>query len=105
MSDQYILSRVDFDKSFQADGYREKSRKGLFQQSLGTLSGLTKALGLTAEYVPTGFMDNYDPILGIVDFISSGSLTGPMWFCSAICTVAGSRMPAPSLSHACTKRP
>ena len=29
VSDQYILSRVDFDKSFQADGYREKSRKGL----------------------------------------------------------------------------
>ena len=26
VSDQYILSRVDFDKSFQADGYREKSR-------------------------------------------------------------------------------
>lgn len=57
VSDQYILSRVDFDKSFQADGYREKSRKGIFQQSIGTLSGLTKALGLTAEYVPTGFMD------------------------------------------------
>jgi hypothetical protein len=57
VSDQYILSRVDFDKSFQADGYREKSRKGLFRQSVGTLSGLTKALGLTAQYVPTGFMD------------------------------------------------
>src|ERR1700677_1996097 len=57
VSDQYILSRVDFDKSFQADGYREKSRKGIFQQSIGTLSGLTRALGLTAEYVPTGFMD------------------------------------------------
>jgi hypothetical protein len=57
VSDQYILSRVDFDKSFQADGYREKSRRGIFQQSIGTLSSLTRALGLTAEYVPTGFMD------------------------------------------------
>ena len=55
-SDNYILSRVDFDKSFQADGYREKS-KGLFKGSLGALSVLSKALGLTAEYLPTGFMD------------------------------------------------
>ena len=30
VSDEYILSRVDFDKSFEADGYREKS-KGLFR--------------------------------------------------------------------------
>jgi len=56
VSDEYILSRVDFDKSFEADGYREKS-KGLLQGSKGALSVLTKALGLTAEYVPTGFMD------------------------------------------------
>ena len=56
VSDEYILSRVDFDKSFEADGYREKS-KGLLQGSKGALSVLSKALGLTAEYVPTGFMD------------------------------------------------
>jgi hypothetical protein len=55
-SDKYILSRVDFDKSFQADGYREKS-KGLLRGSVGALSVLSKALGLTAEYLPTGFMD------------------------------------------------
>ncbi|HET6217521.1 MAG TPA: hypothetical protein VFE27_10925 [Acidobacteriaceae bacterium] len=56
VSDEYILSRVDFDKSFEADGYREK-RKALLQGSVGALSVLSKALGLTAEYVPTGFMD------------------------------------------------
>jgi hypothetical protein len=56
VSDKYILSRVDFDKSFEADGYREKS-KGLLQGSKGALSVLSKALGLTSEYVPTGFMD------------------------------------------------
>jgi len=56
ISDHYILSRVDFDKSFAADGYREKS-KGLFKGSLGAIGVLSKALGLTAEYLPTGFMD------------------------------------------------
>jgi hypothetical protein len=56
VSDEYILSRVDFDKSFEANGYREKS-KGLLQGSKGALSVLSKALGLTAEYLPTGFMD------------------------------------------------
>jgi hypothetical protein len=56
VSDEYILSRVDFDKSFEADGYRERS-KGLLHGSKDALSVLTKALGLTADYVPTGFMD------------------------------------------------
>src|SRR6202007_2558402 len=42
VSDEYILSRVDFDKSFEADGYREKS-KGLLQGSKGALSVLSKA--------------------------------------------------------------
>jgi Peptidase family M48 len=55
-SDKYILSRVDFEKSFQADGYREKS-KGLLRGSVGALSLLSKALGLPTEYLPTGFMD------------------------------------------------
>jgi hypothetical protein len=57
VSDHYMLSRVDFDKSFTADGYREQSRKGLFKGSLGALTGLSKALGLTAVYLSTGFMD------------------------------------------------
>jgi hypothetical protein len=56
VSDKYILSRVDFGKSFEADGYRERS-KGLLQGSKGALGVLSKALGLTSEYVPTGFMD------------------------------------------------
>ena len=55
-SDEYILSRVDFGKSFEADGYRQKRTKGLFKGSIGALS-LGKALGLDPEYIPTGFMD------------------------------------------------
>ncbi len=34
-----------------------KSRRELFRGSVGALSVLSKALGLTAEYLPTGFMD------------------------------------------------
>lgn len=57
-SDTYLLSRVDFGKTFQAEGYEEKSvKKGFFKGSLGALSGITKALRLDTEYVPTGFMD------------------------------------------------
>ena len=55
-SDKYILSRVDFEKTFQADGYREKS-KGFLRGSVGALSLLSKALGLPTKYLPTGFMD------------------------------------------------
>jgi hypothetical protein len=57
-SDEYILSRVDFGKSFQADGYRAKpAGNGLFKQSTAALSSLSKALRLDTEYMPTGFMD------------------------------------------------
>ncbi len=57
-SDDYLLSRVDFGKTFQAEGYQEKAqKKGLLKGSMGALSGLTKALKLDTEYVPTGFMD------------------------------------------------
>jgi hypothetical protein len=57
-SDTYILSRVDFGKTFQAEEYQEKSvKKGFFKGSIGALNGLSKALKLDTEYVPTGFMD------------------------------------------------
>ncbi len=57
-SDKYILSRVDFDKSFRADGYRDKpTRWSLTHTSASTLSTISKALGLGEEYLPTGFMD------------------------------------------------
>jgi hypothetical protein len=68
-SDTYILSRVDFGKTFQASDYQEKAvRKGFFKGSIGALSGITKALHLdTGEYSSTGMMDmmfidstNYD---------------------------------------------
>jgi hypothetical protein len=56
--DTYLLSRVDFGKTFQAEGYEEKSvKKGFFKGSLSALSGITKALKLDTEYMPTGFMD------------------------------------------------
>jgi len=58
-SDTYILSRVDFGKTFQASDYEEKPvKKGLFKGSLGALAGITKALHLdTGEYSSTGMMD------------------------------------------------
>jgi len=57
-SDKYILSRVDFDKSFRADGYRDKpTRWSLTHTSASALSTISKALGLGQEYLPTGFMD------------------------------------------------
>jgi hypothetical protein len=68
-SDTYILSRVDFGKTFQASDYQEKAvKKGFFKESIGALSGITKALHLdTGEYSSTGMMDmmfidstNYD---------------------------------------------
>jgi len=58
-SDTYILSRVDFGKSFQASDYQEKAlKKGLFKGSIGALSGITKALHLdVGGYSSTGMMD------------------------------------------------
>jgi hypothetical protein len=57
-ADTYLLSRVDFGKTFQADEYQEKAvKKGLFKGSLGALANLSKALRLNTEYVPAGFMD------------------------------------------------
>ena len=57
-SDTYLLSRVDFGKTFQAEVYQEKSvKKGFLKGSLGALTSITKALKLNSEYVPTGFMD------------------------------------------------
>ena len=57
-SDQYILSRVDFGKTFKAEGYDEKpAKRGMFKGSLGAITGIGKALRLDSEYVPTGFMD------------------------------------------------
>jgi hypothetical protein len=57
-SDVYMLSRVEFDKAFQADGFRQKSSgKGLFQKSTNALHEMSVALGFDEEYIPTGFMD------------------------------------------------
>src|SRR5271154_209790 len=55
-SDVYLLSRVDFGKTFQAEGYDEKApKKGFFKGSLSALGGITKALHLDeAEYSSTG---------------------------------------------------
>lgn len=57
-SDKYILSRVDFDKAFEADGYRAKPGKhGLLKESVNSLNNLGAALGLNMKYMPNGFMD------------------------------------------------
>ncbi len=55
-SDQYMLGRVDFGKSFSNKGYETKSTShGFFKGSLKYVSGLTKAFGVS--YSATGFMD------------------------------------------------
>jgi len=59
VSDQYILSRVDFGKAFFDKGYapRADAKKGFFKGSLGAVTGLTKLLGLEKfTYSDTGFM-------------------------------------------------
>ena len=58
-SDTFLLSRVDFGKTFEAEGYQEKTvKKGFFKDSLGALGNIGKALHLDeGEYSSTGFMD------------------------------------------------
>jgi hypothetical protein len=56
VSDQYIVGRVDFGKTFSNDQYDSKATKrGLLRGSLGYITGLSKAFELS--YSPTGFMD------------------------------------------------
>jgi len=55
-SDQYLLGRVDFGKTFSNKGYETKSTShGFFKGSFKYMTGLTKAFNLS--YSPTGFMD------------------------------------------------
>ncbi len=60
VDDQYMLSRVDFGKGFFDKSYEPRSRnkKGFFKNSMASITGLTKALGLDKHftYNPTGFM-------------------------------------------------
>jgi hypothetical protein len=56
VSDQYIIGRVDFSKTFSNDQYDTRgTKKGLLHGSLGYITGLSKAFDLS--YSPTGFMD------------------------------------------------
>ncbi|MGB7547587.1 MAG: hypothetical protein WBM14_07555 [Terracidiphilus sp.] len=61
VSDQYMLSRVDFRKAFFDKSYapRLQAKQGFFKGSFGAITGLTKALGLDRRftYNPTGFME------------------------------------------------
>lgn len=61
IDDHYMLSRVDFSKVFVDRNYapRDQAKQGFFKNSLSSITGLTKALGLDHNYVynPTGFMD------------------------------------------------
>jgi hypothetical protein len=55
-SDQYLLGRVDFGKTFGDKGYETKaSSHGFFKGSFKYVSGLTKSLNIS--YSSTGFMD------------------------------------------------
>jgi hypothetical protein len=55
VSDQYLLSRVDFGRTFTDKSYdSDKQDKGFLKGSLKAITGLSKAFKL--EYVSTGFM-------------------------------------------------
>jgi hypothetical protein len=60
IADHYMLSRVDFAKAFYDKTYepRAAAKKGFFKNSMASITGLTKALGLDKRYTynPTGFM-------------------------------------------------
>ena len=60
VDDQYMLSRVDFGKVFFDKTYQPKGqakKKNFFKNSLASMTGLSKALGLERfTYNPNGFM-------------------------------------------------
>ncbi|MGA3081129.1 MAG: hypothetical protein ABSD44_07070, partial [Terracidiphilus sp.] len=59
VSDQYMLSRVDFGKGFFDESYNPRSnaaKQGFFKGSMGSILGLSKALGMEKiTYIPLGF--------------------------------------------------
>ena len=61
IQDEYMLSRIDFGKGFFDKTYqpRAASKKGFFKNSLASVTGLTKALGLDRHfaYNPLGFTE------------------------------------------------
>jgi len=62
IADHYMLSRVDFGKTFFNKNYvpkEEQARHGFFKGSLDAITGLTKALHLDTQftYSNTGFME------------------------------------------------
>jgi hypothetical protein len=61
VSDEYMLSRIDFSKIFFDRTYepRTVAKKGFFKNSLASITGLTKALGMDKNftYNPLGFTE------------------------------------------------
>jgi len=61
INDTYMLSRVDFGKGFFDKAYepRGTKQKGFFKNSIGSILGLSKALGLDTKftYNPLGFTE------------------------------------------------
>jgi hypothetical protein len=60
VSDEYMLSRIDFGKGFFDESYQSRSKKsghGFFKNSLGSIAGLSRMLGLDRHftYNPLGF--------------------------------------------------
>lgn len=69
VNDQYMLSRVDFGRTFYDKAYEPRDvtgKRGFFKGSLAAITGITSALGLDKRftYNPTGFMQMMflDPI-------------------------------------------
>jgi hypothetical protein len=61
IQDEYMLSRIDFGRGFFDKTYtpRTTQKKGFFKNSLASVSGLTKALGLDRHFMynPLGFTE------------------------------------------------
>jgi hypothetical protein len=62
INDTYMLSRVDFGKGFFDRSYEPRDankKKGFFKNSIGSIAGLSKALGLDTKftYNPLGFTE------------------------------------------------
>jgi hypothetical protein len=60
INDQYMLSRVDFSKGFFDKEYspRNTNKKGFFKNSMASITGLTKALGMgKVTYNTLGFTE------------------------------------------------
>ncbi len=58
VSDEYMLGRVDFGKTFTNEGYEQRTTsRGFLKGSMKYVTGLSKMLRMNLQYSSTGFMD------------------------------------------------